>query len=493
MSMALVACVLSFFLLVSGSVAGGGAGGALAAGGGAAGGGAGQAVEAVMPDAGGAGGGAPVASLFELAIMIAYFIGLLFLCAFGNDFIVLRMGKRWLKLIALVLAIGVAPCLLLQLPLAAFALVGACAIALMHLWGSFLATLAHRGLQAMTALAFVFAGLVALSFFQLQELVAAALLTCSLLCSLVCHVLIDYVDSYRMKTISKSFSRQRMLGVRGLRTGLPTVGFLLGASAYIVVQLAESSHSPIVFGGCFLAAGLMTLLLRSLSQNWLEDITHRTLALSAAICLAPMLLAGSTASIALAVLLLAIALVNTIITINVVAEISRFNMVSAIWVIGSEGSLFFIGAGLGVLLFAWGMGGYWSQGFAAAICLSIVACAAAQVFTERHSFKFLSYYVEEPPEGDFAPAAAAGDASKPSGWQAKLELLAQAKQLSPRQAEVMELIAKGKSVSQITKRFNISEATAKTHIYNMYRRLGVHTRQELLDLIETADDSEAEG
>ena len=33
-------------------------------------------------------------------------------------------------------------------------------------------------------------------------------------------------------------------------------------------------------------------------------------------------------------------------------------------------------------------------------------------------------------------------------------------------------------------KFYISQSTAKTHIYNIYRKFGVHSRQELLDFIE---------
>lgn len=32
--------------------------------------------------------------------------------------------------------------------------------------------------------------------------------------------------------------------------------------------------------------------------------------------------------------------------------------------------------------------------------------------------------------------------------------------------------------------FYISQSTAKTHIYNIYRKFGIHSRQELLDFVE---------
>jgi DNA-binding NarL/FixJ family response regulator len=48
----------------------------------------------------------------------------------------------------------------------------------------------------------------------------------------------------------------------------------------------------------------------------------------------------------------------------------------------------------------------------------------------------------------------------------------------------MELLLKGWNLNYITEYFFISRATAKTHTYNLYRKLGIHSRQELLDLVE---------
>ena len=49
-------------------------------------------------------------------------------------------------------------------------------------------------------------------------------------------------------------------------------------------------------------------------------------------------------------------------------------------------------------------------------------------------------------------------------------------QLSPREAEVLELLAQGLSVAGIARRLFISESTAKTHISNIYDKLGAHNR-----------------
>jgi DNA-binding CsgD family transcriptional regulator len=61
--------------------------------------------------------------------------------------------------------------------------------------------------------------------------------------------------------------------------------------------------------------------------------------------------------------------------------------------------------------------------------------------------------------------------------------------LSKRQREVLEMLAKGRNAEYITEKLVISQHTAKAHIYNIYQKTGVHSRQELMDLVEGTDVS----
>lgn len=54
--------------------------------------------------------------------------------------------------------------------------------------------------------------------------------------------------------------------------------------------------------------------------------------------------------------------------------------------------------------------------------------------------------------------------------------------LSPREIEVAELLAKGHTVSAIAGKLFISENTTRGHTKSIYKKLGVHSRQELVDL-----------
>lgn len=69
-------------------------------------------------------------------------------------------------------------------------------------------------------------------------------------------------------------------------------------------------------------------------------------------------------------------------------------------------------------------------------------------------------------------------------WRKKCECFADFYRLTPRQKEVLFLLAKGYSTSYIEETLIVSNHTVKAHIYNIYRKTNVHTRQELIELIE---------
>lgn len=62
--------------------------------------------------------------------------------------------------------------------------------------------------------------------------------------------------------------------------------------------------------------------------------------------------------------------------------------------------------------------------------------------------------------------------------------LSEQKHLTAREKDVFLLLAKGRDVPSISKQLFISENTVRSHSKNVYRKLGVHSKQELLDLLE---------
>lgn len=68
-------------------------------------------------------------------------------------------------------------------------------------------------------------------------------------------------------------------------------------------------------------------------------------------------------------------------------------------------------------------------------------------------------------------------------WQKAGEMLAVNHGLTKRETEVMILISKGHSVSKIAELLFVSTGTIQTHSKNIYRKMGLHSRQEIIDRV----------
>lgn len=62
--------------------------------------------------------------------------------------------------------------------------------------------------------------------------------------------------------------------------------------------------------------------------------------------------------------------------------------------------------------------------------------------------------------------------------------------LSPRESEVFLLLAKGRNRAYIANKLAVGDETVKSHIKSLYRKLGVHSQQELIDLVDTGAKEE---
>lgn len=74
--------------------------------------------------------------------------------------------------------------------------------------------------------------------------------------------------------------------------------------------------------------------------------------------------------------------------------------------------------------------------------------------------------------------------SNPRFFESAVQSAASEFGLTPREAEVLELLAQGRTQAIIADRLCISTGTAHAHINRIYRKMEVHSQQELLDLME---------
>lgn len=60
--------------------------------------------------------------------------------------------------------------------------------------------------------------------------------------------------------------------------------------------------------------------------------------------------------------------------------------------------------------------------------------------------------------------------------------------LTPREREILALVGRGRNGTYIQERLVISKSTYQTHMRNIYKKMDIHTDQELIDIIEEALD-----
>ena len=96
---------------------------------------------------------------------------------------------------------------------------------------------------------------------------------------------------------------------------------------------------------------------------------------------------------------------------------------------------------------------------------------------------------EEPSEERAEDQQSKTDESVRKGrFHMKCEEIADRYLLSRRETEVMFLLAKGHNAAYIQDKLCISKSTAKTHINHIYRKLDIHTQQELLNMVEEGNE-----
>ena len=121
------------------------------------------------------------------------------------------------------------------------------------------------------------------------------------------------------------------------------------------------------------------------------------------------------------------------------------------------------------------------------VIISIVILVIATMFVLNDEGSFSSE-VEATAKGALASAKSDSSVkqqfSEAEVFERKIASLAERYELTPREVEVFNLLAKGRSIPFIRDALIISKETAATHAKHVYAKLDVHSRQELIDLID---------
>lgn len=83
-----------------------------------------------------------------------------------------------------------------------------------------------------------------------------------------------------------------------------------------------------------------------------------------------------------------------------------------------------------------------------------------------------------------APGSAPAAAQEGPPYAERFASLAAGYKLTKRETEVAALLARGRNLPYVEEVLVISHGTAQTHARHIYQKMGVHTRQEFIDLVE---------
>lgn len=166
------------------------------------------------------------------------------------------------------------------------------------------------------------------------------------------------------------------------------------------------------------------------------------------------------------------------VVLMVAYQISAGFGVSAVRVFGALRAVWAAGAllGIGVPHLAQACVPGYEQVLAVVLGLT-AAVAFLFMFTDRDCVEVLASL---PAEAQVLP-----------GFEEKAARLAHRHGVTEREAEVMLLVARGRSAARIAETLGVSAATVNSHVHRVYQKLDVHSRQELMDAIER--EGEANG
>lgn len=123
--------------------------------------------------------------------------------------------------------------------------------------------------------------------------------------------------------------------------------------------------------------------------------------------------------------------------------------------------------------------------------LSILALACACLVFFAYLFLFSERFMKRL-TGDSVAKREGNSFSGHKPFRERCGQIAKSRGLTPREAEIMALLVKGRSTPRIQSALGLTAGTVNTHLTHLYRKLDVHDKQELIDLIEADTQSKSE-
>lgn len=356
----------------------------------------------------------------------------------------------------------------------------------MVLYGRFLAALARSALLLVVEAAFLYPGIMILVLGNESGAFSVVALSVMVVISMVAVFLFIHYKYDFGELISAEDSRKRSIKVKGNVQTVFLVGFMIAALLLFLEMSCSQEITVIALSATFIFASIASLVLRTINERGSKDGLRRTMAFTVSVLLLPLVLVPDPVKLLLLVAYGCYFFLESITIIDAIIETIRFNLIAAMWLIGKECSVLFLGLAVGAgLFYAVPLLDMVVGQSASILCICIVEvvfCALMQIRVNYQVYPFEGV-IEEPVDEETTAQIERVDQQKEL-WSQRVEAVCEQYKLSPREREILPILLRGRDSKYIMDTFCISQSTAKTHIYNIYRKFGIHYRQELLDLVE---------
>lgn len=127
---------------------------------------------------------------------------------------------------------------------------------------------------------------------------------------------------------------------------------------------------------------------------------------------------------------------------------------------------------------------------AALACAAVLAAVVPFVYAMlpfNHGNAMVGGVVRDMDEG-IVPILTQPAEDPERAFEEQVARIAEEHALSPREAEVFRLLARGFNTTSISEQLFISTSTAKTHCFRIYQKLGIHSKQEIIAMLNAPQD-----
>lgn len=386
-------------------------------------------------------------------------------------------------------------------------LVPACFISLMgfvllfFFWWAELCAIGHELLSSLISVSLIFLSLIVILVELLEiSLTASIVMSCVLsLLSVLCIFMKGSLADLKLIGYNNEDPTKNFKGINNYQIGRFNYvyqGVLIGVELGILLlfymnELNEfAQYYSFILIAPVACSGFVLLVCRFMAPYEFERISKDYLAvmLSLGFIVLPFLSGG--VQVAWLSLLFFIVIVQVVIMTTAIIEIPRFEKVSPIWYF-SEFSFFFFGVAGASLAFFLIAANFSPSATIQILCFAtVVVASAAQVFLGRVSYPQADSFMEQDnlkASNQVISLLMSDDDRKEGRWKLKINKVCEDYKFTRREREVFEVLARGRNVAYIMDEFVISKSTAKSHVSNIYQKLGIHSQQALISLVEATD------